>query len=138
MRIPPRSLPTDLEIFETIYNLYYDDFEASKEKPYVRLDRDEVAKELNANATLVSGRIFYRLGEEHYHIISVSDRLLVVEIDQIKDDGETKLRGRDFKINFTYMTSVLADLKDKEEKFWIGIVIASLALIGSFVALLKG
>ena len=134
-RFPPR-LPTDLEIFEAIYKLYYDDFEASKEKPYVRLDRDEVAEELNANATLVSGRIVYRLGEEHYHIISVSDRLLVMEIDQIKDDGETKLRGRDFKINFTYMTSVLADLKEKEERFWTGVKISLVALIFSIASLL--
>jgi hypothetical protein len=35
------------------------------------------------------------------------------------------------------MTSVLADLREKEEKFWIGRVIASLAFIGSLVSLLK-
>ena len=35
------------------------------------------------------------------------------------------------------MTSVLVDLREKEEKFWIGIVVAAFALITSIASLLK-
>ena len=141
--IIPCRLPTDLEIFEAIYTLYYDDFEASNYKPYVLIDRNEVAEELNANPTLLSGRIFFRLGEEHYnkadqwHIRRITGQSQIPNLERDETTGEIK-RGRDAMLNFTYMTSILADLKEKEEKFWMGIVIASLALIGSFVSLLKG
>lgn len=133
MIIPPR-LPTDLEIFKAVYKLYYDDFEASEDKPYVLLDRDEVAKELNADATLVSGRIFYRLGEEHYHKADLHpSKIPGFDIEQTEDG--TKIRGRDFKINFTYMTSVLADLREKEERFQTDVVISVFAFIISIVSI---
>ncbi len=41
------------------------------------------------------------------------------------------------EINFTYMTSALADLKDKEKKFWTSTVIAVATLIFSIFLLLK-
>lgn len=136
MIIPPPTLPTDLEIFKTIYELYCDDFMSSKKKPWVNINRDKIARKLNADPTLVSGRIYYRLGENNYRILPPKE--LQKNIDIIPLGGSNiEVKGCDMEINFTYMTSVLADLKDKEEKFWTSTVIAVVALVFSLFSLLK-
>ena len=136
MIIPPPTLPTDLEIFKTIYELYYDDFMSSEKKPWVNTDRDKIARKMNADTTLVSGRIYYRLGENNYRVLPPEEVQRNTEIISL-GGSNIEVRGCDMEINFTYMTSVLADLKDKEEKFWTSTVIAVGALIFSLFALLK-
>ena len=137
MIIPPPTLPTDLEIFEAIYELYYDDFMSSKKKPWVDTDREKIARKLNADPTLVSGRIYYKLGKESYRVLPAEDRQKNMGFVVSSDGNFGGVKGCDMEINFTYMTSVLADLREREEKFWIGIVIAALALITSMASLLK-
>ena len=137
MIIPP-SLPTDLEILNKIYELYYDDFvefdednPTRKDKYIVPIDCKEVAKELNANAELVFSRLYYHLREKYgYSKIMPDGKKLLVKV-YIREPGPKHY------VHFPFMTSVLAELREKEEKFWIGIVIANLAFIGSLVSLLK-
>lgn len=139
MKIPPPTLPTDLAILSKIYDLYYDDFVAFDEKNPTRTDKyivpidcEEVARELNADAELVFSRLYYRLNQEYgYSKIMPDGKKLLVKVF-IREPG-----WRKHYVHFPFMTSVLADLKEKEEKFWIGKVVAFLALIGSLVSLLK-
>lgn len=136
MKIPPPTLPTDLQILNKIYELYYDDFVAfdeknptRKEQYLVPIDCREVAKELNANADLVFSRLYYHLSQEYgYSKIMPDGEKLLVKI-YIRD-------GPKHYVHFPFMTSVLADLREKEEKFWIGTVIVIFALITSIASLL--
>ena len=138
MRIPPPTLPTDLQILNKIYDLYYDDFVAfdeenptRKEKHIVPIDCKEVAKELNADAELVFSRLYYYLNQEYgYSKIMPDGKKLLVKV-YIRELGPKHY------VHFPFMTSVLADLREKEEKFWMGIVIAAFAFIISVASLFK-
>ena len=137
MIIPP-SLPTDLAILNKIYELYYDDFvefdednPTRKDKYIVPIDCKEVAEELNADAELVFSRLYYHLREKYGYSKTMPDgKKLLVKV-YIREPGPKHY------VHFPFMTSVLAELREKEEKFWIGIVIANLAFIGSLVSLLR-
>ena len=139
MIIPPPTLPTDLEILSALYKLYYKDFVAFDEKNPTRddkyivpIDCEEVARELNADAELVFSRLYYRLNQEYgYSKVMPDGKKLLVKVF-IREPG-----WRKHYVHFPFMTSVLADLREKEEKFWIGIVIAAFALITAIASLLK-
>ena len=134
MIIHPK-LPTDLEILNKIYELYYDDFlvfdenNPTREAKYiVPIDCEEVAKRLNANPDLVFSRLYYHLNEKHgYSKIMPDGKELLVKVF-IREPGRRK-----HYVHFPFMTSVLADLRDKEDKFWTTILatilIAGVSLI---------
>ena len=136
MIIPPQ-LPTDLEILNKIYELYYDDFvEFDKDNPtredryIVPIDCEEVAKKLNADAELVFSRLYYHLREKYgYSKIMPDGKKLLVKIF-IREPGYRK-----HYVHFPFMTSVLADLKDKEDKFWTGILATILIGIVPLISL---
>ena len=135
--LAPR-LPTDLEILNKIYKLYYDDFVAFDEKNPTRddkyivpIDCEEVARELNADAELVFSRLYYRLNQEYgYSKIMPDGKELSVKVF-IKG-----FKWREHYVHFPFVTSVLADLRDKEAKFWTTAIIAILAVVISFISLL--
>ena len=137
MIIPP-PLPTDLEILNKIYELYYDDFvdfdednPTREDKYIVPIDCEEVAKKLNADAELVFSRLYYHLREKYgYSKIMPDGKELLVKIF-IREPGYRK-----HYVHFPFMTSVLADLREKEAKFWTTAIIAILAVVISFISLL--
>ena len=116
--LTPR-LPTDLEILNKIYKLYYNDFvdfdennPTRKDKYIVPIDCQEVAKELNANAELVFSRLYYRLNQEYGYSKTMSDgKELLVKVF-IREPG-----WREHYVHFPFMTSVLADLRTKKRNF---------------------
>ncbi|MCS2609287.1 hypothetical protein [Halomonas dongshanensis] len=127
------KIPTDLEILNTIYRMYYSDFSAFERgdgsrasKIYVPIDCKEIAGRLKVDPDIVFGRLYYHLEKRYGYK---------------KDDGSNvhffafKV-GSDSKcVNFPLMTSVLAGLRQEKRKFWIGTAIAVLALIVSTVSL---
>ena len=147
MIIPPPTLPTDLEILKAIYDLYYEEFLSanddlySEKVIYVYIDTGKIAKELNTDARLLSRRLFWlaEKGESKYTFIYGEE--FKKHIEKFKpvpgNPQQVIIEGANAKIDFVWVTSKLADLREKEEKFWIGRVIASLAFIGSLVSLLK-
>ena len=70
--------------------MYSDEFELSKDKPYVLIDRDKVARKLNADATLVSGRIYYVFEDESKYTVLSSEELIENLGDLIDLPGNTK------------------------------------------------
>jgi hypothetical protein len=126
--------PTDLEILNEVYERNYDAFAAySKSAPnrdskiYVPIDLDTIADKLGVDADIVFGRLYYHLNHKHGYR---------------KDDGSyvhlfTPVAGKDRHcVNFPLVASVLADLKQENEKFWWATIIAVFSLIVSVASII--
>ena len=129
--IIPLQIPTDLDILNTIYKLYYEDFvsydqneNTRQTKIYVPIDCHKIANILNVDGDI----IFIRL-----------DSHLEKKYGYKRDDGSKVgffafALGEDRHcINFPLMVSVLADLREEENKFltttFIGILVVVVPLI---------
>src|SRR6266496_1199607 len=67
-----KPLPTDLEILNAIYELYYDEFTdydrdpgSRDSKVFVPIDCDDIASDLGVDADIVFGRLYYYLEKKH-------------------------------------------------------------------------
>lgn len=127
-----KKIPTDLEILNTIYRLYYSDFVAFDDdddertrdsKVYVPIDCVRIANELKVDRDIVFGRLYSHL-----------NNLYSYEQGNIK--LFTSVHGENLRcIHFPLMSSVLASLRQERSKFLISTLIASLALIISLISL---
>lgn len=128
-----KKTPTDLEILNTIYNRYYNEFTKYSEmektrdtKIYVPIDCAEIAKQLGVDGDIVFGRLYYHLENKYGYA---------------QDDGSkvhffALVAGKDRHcVNFPYLASVLATLREENRKFRIATSTAVLALIISLVSL---
>ena len=127
------SIPTDLEILNTVYRLYYSSyisFESGDEgrgsKVYVPVDCRKIANELRVDADIVFGRLYYHLDKKYGYKREDGSSVHLFAIKVGKDAN---------CVNFPLMSSVLAGLRQERGRFWIGTVIAILALIVSSVSL---
>jgi len=119
-------LPTDLQILNTIYNRYYDKFKSFSKndsdrssKIFIPIDITLVAKELEVDVDIIFGRLYYHL-EQKYGYKRYND---------IKVAFFTLQAGADKNcINFPYMASVLANLREREKKYSTATKIAILSL----------
>jgi len=128
------KIPTDLKILDVIYDRYYDNFHAYSDenkirssKIYVPIDVKEIAKSLNVDADIVFGRLYYHLNEKFSY----------------KRDDDSKVEffalraGNDCHcINFPYLASVLADLKDQNRKYLTTTIIAATSLIIAILSIM--
>ena len=120
-------LPTDLQILNTIYNQYYDKFKSfSKNDPdrsskiFIPIDITLIAKELEVDVDIIFGRLYYHLEQKYGY----------KRPDDTKVAFFTLKAGVDKNcINFPYMASVLANLRDREKKHSIATKIAIFSLI---------
>lgn len=127
-------IPTDLEILNSIYEHHYPDFQAytvenkiRASKVYVPIDIKMLAKKLKVDNDIVFGRLYYHLNEKYGYK---------------NDDGShvyffTPIAGDDRNcVNFPYLASVLADLREQSKKYATATSIAVLSLLLSIVSLL--
>lgn len=129
--IIPR-IPTDLDILNTIYKLYYEDFvsynrnkDTRKTKIYVPIDCQKVADELKVDGDIVFFRLYSHLEKKYSYRQRDNSLILFFAYNEIP--------GNPKSINFPLMISVLADLKREEDKFltttFIGILVVIVPLI---------
>jgi len=121
------AVPTDLEILQTIYDAYHDAFvefeEGSVErasKVYVPIDVPALARQLNTDPDIVFGRLYYDLEKRHGYEHSDGTRVPFFTL-HIRDERHC--------INFAYMASVLARLRDEEKKYRIATRMAFWSLV---------
>ena len=130
------TIPTDLEMLNTIYKLHHADFvlydQDKKIRPskiMVHVNCRKVAEILGVDGDIVFGRLYYHLEEKYGYK---------------RDDGSQvaffalQAGGVPHCINFPLMTSVLAGLREEEDKFWISIMVAFFAFaiaLASFLGL---
>lgn len=125
------KLPTDYEILNQIYKMYYSEFRShSKENPnrgsknYVPIDIRKIADQLNVDADIVFGRLYFYLEEKYSY--QKSDKSWVhLFAFKIGDDMHA--------INFPMLASVLAGMKEEKKKSNISFVISIAALVISLL-----
>ena len=120
-------LPTDLQILNTIYNKYYDKFKSFSKKDsdrsskiFIPIDIALIAKELEVDADIIFGRLYYHLEQKYGYKHSKDTKVAFFTLQAGTDKN---------CINFPYMASVLANLRDREKKHSIATKIAIFSLI---------
>ena len=129
-----QKVPTDLQILKLIYQEYYEDYAAfSKDnrnrdsKLYVPINIQKIADKLAIDGDIVFSRLNYYLNKKHS--FRQDDNSMVYFF-------WLRLRHKDKHcINFPLMASVLAELKDKNKKFIISIVISIISLIIAIISI---
>ncbi len=127
------KIPTDLDVLNTIYDLYHPDFVAfekgdgSREtKIHVPIDCKKIAKKLKVDPDIIFGRLYYHLNKQYSYKQPDGSN---VSFFALKIGNDSKC------INFPLMTSVLAGLRQEKRRFWIGTTIAIFALMVSIISL---
>ncbi len=133
-----KHLPTDLRILDEIYNSYYDTFAAyskqdqeRRSKIYVPIDISQLSKNLSVDEDIIFGRLYYHLENKYAYKkengFSVS---FFLKINSVTDDKPLHC------VNFPYLASILANLRDEKKKYRISISLSIFSLIISISALL--
>ena len=120
--------PSDLKILNTIYKMYYKEFETFTlgaenkrvSKPYIPIDCKLIARKLKVDGDIVFGRLYYHLQEKYGYN---------------RDDGSKvafftlALAGDRHCINFPLMASVLAGLEEESSKAQRATQLSTLAIV---------
>jgi len=129
-----KRLPTDLQILNSIYNHHYDTFKAysnsercRKTKIFVPIDIRKISNDTGVDEDIIFGRLYYDLEKRYSYKRDdgppVSFFLLGI--------GDEELHC----INFPYLASVLASLRDENRKYRAATSISIISLAVSAIAL---
>ncbi len=126
MMMSKMTLPTDREVLEAIYTMYYEAYAAEPAKVYIPIDIDKVSARLGAEADLIFGRLYYHLQERHGY--------------KRDDDTEVpffclRIRNERHCVHFPLMASVLASLREEHRRNMMATVIALVSLGVSIVSI---
>jgi len=127
-----RILPTDLKILNVIYEEYYDTFISFSKnnsdrsaKNFIPVDIKLIAQKLGVDVDIIFGRLYYHLEQKYGYSRSDGSKVafFVLKIGSVTNC-----------INFPYMASVLANLRESEKKYTAATVIAIISLIIAVVS----
>ncbi len=128
-----KNLPTDLKILEEIYKRYYSTFSSfSKEAPnrfsknYVPIDIDAIARHFEVDPDIIFGRLYYHLNKKYGFIEPDGDKVNFFERN-IGSDKEA--------VQFLLLASVLANLKEEQNKYIFNTWISIAAIVISIMSL---
>jgi hypothetical protein len=136
-------LPTDLQILDAIYERYYHEFEqGGRDDPdavaqhgasnlrestiYVPIDIQQVSDDLKVDANIVFGRLYYYL-EQRYRYRQENDA-------QVSLFARAVGKSRN-AVNFPYMASVLAGLREEHKKYKAATWMSGISLVLSVIAI---
>lgn len=128
-----KNVPTNLNIMSYIYKRYYNEFVKFERdnrqritKIYVPIDCQEIAKHFGVDGDIIFGRLYYHLENLYGYKQSDGNN---VHFFALKIGSDSKC------INFPYMASILASLKEEHKKFRIATIVSILAIITSVASL---
>ncbi|GBF27538.1 hypothetical protein MnTg02_02592 [bacterium MnTg02] len=128
------KMPTDLallnEIYERNYGKFIDFSDAQKSrssKIWLPIDIEDLARIFNLDSDIVFGRLYYHLNEKYSHQNS----------DGSKSEFFAIRVGSDHHcVNFPYLSSILASLRDEHTKFLTATGIAGFSLVISILSIM--
>jgi hypothetical protein len=128
-----RDLPTDLKLLSEIYktNLrafsdYSENNQTRSAKIWMPIELEALAKQFQTDPDMIFGRLYYHLNAKF--------RMTLGENEHV-DFFQPRI-GRDRHcVNFPYLASVLADLREEHRRFMIATGIAILSLVISVVSI---
>jgi hypothetical protein len=128
-----RDLPTDDRLLQAIYASYIDAFrDYAEDKPnrsskiWVPIDIEELAKRFGADADLIFGRLYYHLNGKYAQQLGEKER---VEFFQLRVGGDRHC------VNFPFLASVLAELREDRRRYEVSTRIAALSLVISIISI---
>ncbi|MGI9386771.1 MAG: hypothetical protein ACR2OX_05025 [Methyloligellaceae bacterium] len=128
------KLPSELDLLDEIYRTGYEEFAAYSEtnktrssKIWVPIDIEQLARKFDLDPDIIFGRLYYHLNEKYSHEMG----------DGTKSEFFLIRVGSDIHcVNFPYLSSILASLKDEQQRFRLTTAIAGLSLGISIVSIL--
>ncbi|MGE4545405.1 MAG: hypothetical protein AB7D06_14985 [Pedobacter sp.] len=129
-----KKIPTDLKILNEIYKRYFAFYESHtpdnpnrSTKNYVPIEISKIAECLKAEGNIVFGRLYYHLEKKYGYTNEDGTKVPLFALNFA--DGEMHC------VNFPYMASVLAELREENKKFKLATSIAVLSIIISIISL---
>ncbi len=127
------KLPTDRNLLEAIFKGYYAPFAAFSEEAKTRsakiwmpIDVDAIARKFRTDPDMIFGRLYYHLNGKYGQVGTDGVRLGFFEM---------RVGGDKHCVNFPFLASVLADLKEERGRFVWATSIAGLSLVVSIVSI---
>ncbi|HYF69320.1 MAG TPA: hypothetical protein VD884_14345 [Ohtaekwangia sp.] len=145
--------PTDLQILNAIYDMYYDTFTTYSRgkdvadrvrisKIHVPIDLDKLGQKLGVDGDIIFGRLYYHLNNKHgyrmEHPAGPDRRGSRVDLFvlQINNGDVTDIHT----INFPFLAAVLADLRDQNKRnlwtIWIALGALIVSLLTTWISVL--
>lgn len=134
-----QKIPTDLQVLDTIYEMYNEEFvlhdqdkSIRETKIYVPIDCHKIADKLKVNGDIIFGRLHYHLEEKYgYDLPNPFNEPMPprVKFFALKAGNDRHC------VNFPLLVSVLAGLRQERKNFWTSTAIALSALVISLVSL---
>ena len=125
-------IPTDLQILNEIFNRYYEAFDAYDEdesirssKVHVPIDIYEIGKRFGVDEDIIFGRLYYDM-DQRYGYTQRDD--VRVPFFSMRSGGDRHC------VNFPYMASVLANLRDQHNKYRLATGMSILSLVMASVS----
>ncbi len=133
-----KRIRTDREILRVIHDRYYDDFVSYERDPTIRqaknlipIDIPALVSELKMDKELIFGRLYYHLAPKHTHREGQT-KMSFFEVAIRNESAGTVERHL---INFPMLEAALASLEYEERKFRLPLVVSSVSLGVSILAL---
>lgn len=133
LRIRKRN-PTDLEILDAIFDRYYQTFSdydqdssIRSSKNYVPIDVYAIGEHLKVDGDMIFGRLNYHLEEKYGYGQADGGRVSFFAM---------MVGGDRHCIHFPYLGSVVAALRQEDQKFRIATTLATASLFLSAMALI--
>ena len=126
-------LPTELALLDEIFQsklTEFSDFDDGRigrsSKIWMPIDIDHLANKFDLDPDLIFGRLYYHLNEKYAHEAADGSKLEFFAI-RVGSDKHC--------VNFPYLASILANLREEQQKFRIATGLASVSLAISIVSL---
>ena len=130
-----RRLPTDFQILDSIYRRYYKKFteyssqsESRSTKIFIPIDINRLANDMGVDGDIIFGRLYYHL-ENKYSYSRPDGTNVQFFVLGIGNDPHC--------INFPYLVSVLASLRDENKKYLIAVTVSVVSIVISILAFLS-
>jgi hypothetical protein len=127
-----KRLPTDLKLLDTIYRTYYDAFASYSDKSpnrsskiYVPIDIEHIARQFNLDGDIIFGRLYYHLDEKYRYVQPGGAEVHLFSV---------VVGGDHHCVNFPYVASLVASLREQDRKFRIATGMAMTSLLVSLVS----
>jgi hypothetical protein len=128
-----KHTPTDLQVLSAIYDQYHLEFTSFSEgsstrsaKIYVPIDVKTIAAKLEVDHDIVFGRLYYHLERMYGYEQSDGSKVHLFAL-AVGSDKHC--------VNFPYVASVLANLREENKKYRVATTIAIVALFVSTAAI---
>jgi hypothetical protein len=128
-----KRLPTDLQILNLIYKCYYGYYREftvenpnRKTKNFVPIDITKIAKELGVDEDIIFGRLYYNLDRKYSYTREGSSPVRFF-LNSMDDELHC--------VNFPYLASVLAALRDESQRYLVATSVSVISLIISLISL---